>query len=592
MIRFRNYIFSGDRMDKNTLLAVILSVIIITVGFMVQNTLFPREIETPAAKTESEEPAQPGGSASEQITQAPPAQDVSGLPLTGTIVPVSDTIHSRTIILENDVFSAVFSTKGAVLRSLKLKEHKDKEDFVEMVKSGDSATGAFELSFGGPDAAPLDAEFHIGRRDENTLEFYRDFEIAGYENSSFRLSKTFSVRKGEYLVQVDISLENSQNQYLPLNFNNTSYTLSYGPQIGPDFEKLDGRYDFRKFYAYSDNKREEIEVDPGKETGLDKKAGWFGIAGKYFTVLVAPVFSDYQVRFSSRPVSGLSQSSMFFISKPVIRSSRNTDSYRFYIGPKISEALTIYNETDKNAFEIQNMQFNEIMDSNFFLGWLEYLLKVLLRVFYKILPNWGVAIILVTIVVKIVTFPLTQKSYKSTSRMQSLGPKLEELKKKYKDNPAKMNQEMAAIYKKEGINPMSGCLPMLLQIPIFFAMYGLFNNHFDLRGAAFLPPWITDLSAPDSVWNFAPFKIPILGWSDLRLLPILFVGTQLLSSKMMQTPSTVSNTQMKMMTYGIPIVFFFVLYDVPSGLLVYWIVMNILTVVQQYVIGKKKKTSG
>jgi YidC/Oxa1 family membrane protein insertase len=172
--------------------------------------------------------------------------------------------------------------------------------------------------------------------------------------------------------------------------------------------------------------------------------------------------------------------------------------------------------------------------------------------------------------------------------MQSLGPKLEELKKKYKDNPAKMNQEMASIYKREGINPMSGCLPMLLQIPIFLALYGLFNNHFDLRGAAFFG-WINDLSAPDSIWNFAPATVPFLGWNDVRLLPILFVATQLISSKMMQTPATVSNTQMKMMTYGIPVVFFFVLYDVPSGLLVYWIVQNVLSVVQQFVINKKRR---
>ena len=117
-------------------------------------------------------------------------------------------------------------------------------------------------------------------------------------------------------------------------------------------------------------------------------------------------------------------------------------------------------------------------------------------------------------------------------------------------------------------------------------MYGLFNSHFDLRGAAFVG-WISDLSAPDSIWNFAPVTIPFLGWSDIRLLPILFVGTQLISSKMMQTPGAVSNTQMKMMTYGMPIVFFFILYDVPSGLLVYWIVQNVLSVFQQFVIKKK-----
>jgi YidC/Oxa1 family membrane protein insertase len=228
------------------------------------------------------------------------------------------------------------------------------------------------------------------------------------------------------------------------------------------------------------------------------------------------------------------------------------------------------------------------MDSSFFLGWLEFLLKELLEFFYGFVHNWGVAIILVTIFVKILTFPLNQKSYRSTSKMQEFAPKLEELKKKYQGNPQKMNQELAAIYKKEGINPMTGCLPILIQLPIFLAMYSLFNTHFELRGAPFFG-WITDLSTPESIFNFAPHKLPLLGWSDIRLLPILFVGTQLVSSKMMQTPSTVSSTQMKLMTYGMPIIFFFILYDVPSGLLVYWIAQNILSVAQQWVMNRKRR---
>jgi YidC/Oxa1 family membrane protein insertase len=575
-------------MDKNTLLAVVLSVVVITIGFMIQNTFFAPEPPAAPARQEAG-PAEPA--AAGPVTQAAPMPAVVQQAVTGTVVPVQDETASRQDVkLENDVFIAVFSTKGAVLRSLKLKEHRDKEDLVDMVKTASSEDGAFTLAFGGPDAKPVDAVFHARKRDANTLEFYRDFEISGYPDSTFRLSKIFTMKPGEYMIQVDIVLENSQNQYLPLNFNNIAYTLRYGPQIGPDFVKLDGQHDYRKFFAYIDGKRKDMGVSAGKEKELDKKAGWIGIGGKYFAVLAAPVYSDYQALLSSRPVDGLAQSSMIFLSKPVIRSAKNTDTYRFYAGPKIKRLLTRYNDKDKNAFGAANMNFDEVLDSNIFLGWLEDILKFLLRVFYGIIPNWGVAIILVTIVVKIVTFPLTQKSYKSTGKMQSLAPKLEELKKKYKDNPAKMNQEMAAMYKQEGINPMGGCLPMLLQIPIFFAMYGLFSNHFDLRGAAFLPPWITDLSAPESIWNFAPFKIPILGWSDLRLLPILFVATQLISSKFMQTPGASSNAQMKMMTYGIPVVFFFVLYDVPSGLLVYWIVMNILTIFQQAYIAKFKRT--
>jgi YidC/Oxa1 family membrane protein insertase len=582
-------------MDKNTLLAVILSVIIITVGFMIQNHFWPKEEAAAQQASQAGPSSSPAGGpppAAGQVTQALPAPSEipSQAPLTGTVVPVPEEIPEEAFTLETDVFSAVFSSKGAVLKSLRLKAHSEKDGFVEMVNRGASDGAAFEFSFGGPDgAAPVDAVFHARRRDANTLEFFRDFEIAGYGDSSFRLTKAFTVRPGEYLMQVEIALENSRNQYLPLNFGNIAYSLSYGPQIGPTFEKLDGRYDYRTFYAYIDGKRKDISVDEKTNTSeLEQRAGWFGVAGKYFAVLAAPVFSDYQVRFSSKPVEGLAQASSFSISRPVIKSARNTDTYRFYIGPKVTDNLGIYNDSGENAFGIRDMNFNEIMDSSFFLGWLEFLLKALLRFFYSLVHNWGVAIILVTIVVKILTFPLTQKSFKSTSRMQSLGPKLEELKKKYKDNPAKMNQEMAAIYKREGINPMSGCLPMLLQIPIFFALYGLFNNHFDLRGAAFFG-WINDLSAPDSIWNFAPAAVPFFGWSDIRLLPVLFVATQLISSKMMQTPGAVSNTQMKMMTYGIPIVFFFVLYDVPSGLLVYWIVQNVLSVVQQFTINRKRR---
>jgi YidC/Oxa1 family membrane protein insertase len=176
--------------------------------------------------------------------------------------------------------------------------------------------------------------------------------------------------------------------------------------------------------------------------------------------------------------------------------------------------------------------------------------------------------------------------------MQTLSPKIKEIQEKHKDNPQKMNAEMAEFYKKEGYNPLSGCLPMIIQIPIFFAMYNLFNNHFDLRGAMFIPGWIPDLSLPESIANFGDFRLPILGWNDLRLLPFIYVGSQLLYGKVTQTPDQQGNSQMKIMLYAMPIVFFFILYDVPSGLLLYWIMSNVLTMVQQVIINKylaKKK---
>ncbi|MDR2783715.1 MAG: membrane protein insertase YidC, partial [Treponema sp.] len=207
--------------------------------------------------------------------------------------------------------------------------------------------------------------------------------------------------------------------------------------------------------------------------------------------------------------------------------------------------------------------------------------------FYKIIPNYGVAIILLTLLVKVIMFPLTRKSSESTLRMQALSPKIKELQTKYKDNPQKLNQEMAEFYKKEGYNPMAGCLPMLIQIPIFFAMYNLFNTHFDLRGAMFIPGWIPDLSLPEAVFLFPNnFSLPFLGWTAIRALPFIYVASQLLYGKITQTPGQAGGTQMKIMMYGMPIIFFFILYDVPSGLLIYWIMSNVLTLIQQLAINK------
>jgi YidC/Oxa1 family membrane protein insertase len=200
-----------------------------------------------------------------------------------------------------------------------------------------------------------------------------------------------------------------------------------------------------------------------------------------------------------------------------------------------------------------------------------------------------------TILVKVVLFPLTKKGTEATLRMQALAPKIREIQEKHKGNPQKMNMEMAEFYKKEGYNPLAGCLPMLLQLPIFIAMYNMFNTHFDLRGAMFIPGWIPDLSLPESVFNFAPYTVPFLGWSDIRALPFIYVGSQLLFGKVTQTPDQKNGPNakmMKIMLFAMPVVFFFILYDVPSGLLIYWIMSNFLSLAQQLGLNKymaKKK---
>jgi YidC/Oxa1 family membrane protein insertase len=211
----------------------------------------------------------------------------------------------------------------------------------------------------------------------------------------------------------------------------------------------------------------------------------------------------------------------------------------------------------------------------------------MMEMIYRVIPNWGLSIIILTIVLKIVMFPLTKKSSLGTLKMQELQPKMQVLQAKYKDNQQKQQEEMAKLYKEAGYNPVSGCLPMLLQFVVLFAMFNLFNNYFEFRGAMFIPGWIPDLSVGDSVYAFK-FNLPFLG-NQLRLLPIIYVISQLLFGKITQNGGTTtgaSATQMKIMMYGMPIFFFFIFYNAPSGLLLYWTVSNVIQMIQQIAINR------
>ena len=176
--------------------------------------------------------------------------------------------------------------------------------------------------------------------------------------------------------------------------------------------------------------------------------------------------------------------------------------------------------------------------------------------------------------------------------MQEIQPQIQALQEKYKDNQPKLQQEMAKIYKEANYNPASGCLPMVFQMLFLFAMYNMFNYKFEFYQAMFIPGWIPDLSAGDSVYKFG-FNIPLLG-NQLRILPIVYVVTQLFFGKITQYGgSTAGQNQnaasMKFMMYGMPIMFFFLFYNAPSGLLIYWIVSNLFQMFQQIIINKMMK---
>ncbi|MDR0624413.1 MAG: membrane protein insertase YidC [Treponema sp.] len=590
-------------MEKNTLLAVVLSIVVISAFYLVQGIFFPAQpavpvpaasggqsavTEAPALPPEQTAPAEPGAQPSPDTGISGAGAETAGeSPDPGPAAEQRVTID----IPGKDgapLITAVLTNAGGDLVSWKLREHNDKDDSVEMVFSGDTEAHAFTVAFGNLNAQPVTSLFYVNRISEYSVEFYRDFTLPssgpGAAPGRFRLTKRYDFKPREYMFELTLILDGGYS--VPgFNFSGAAYTLAFGPQIGPRFEKLDGRYESRSYLTYVNGKRRTEKVNDNKPEIISSRPTWAAIAGKYFAFIAIPYLAQYDLNFSTKSEPGLPAASRLNIIRPPLNSSRAEDTYRFYLGPKTQEVLALYNNGN-NAYGVKDMQLIEAANSKGFLSPLEKILKWFLLLFYKLIPNYGIAIILLTLLVKVVFFPLTKKGSEATLRMQAISPKIKELQEKYKDNPQKMNAEMAELYKKEGYNPLSGCLPMLLQIPIFFAMYNLFNNHFDLRGAMFIPRWIPDLSLPEAVYTFSTFRIPILGWNAIRALPFIYVGSQLLYGRVTQTPDQQGNAQMKMMLYVMPIMFFFILYDVPSGLLIYWIFSNVLTMVQQVAINK------
>jgi len=580
---------------RRTIIAVVLSTVIVSAGFMVQNALFPPATQQ---STATQTPAQ-GTELPAQNTSAPAVAVPSPIPVktaSSSSIPVP--AAERTYIIETDVMSATLTNAGGEIVSLTLKNHRDKSGAVDLIVRGSSGANGLSLSFGSA-TAPVRELMNAQWLDESktAIEFSRMFEapLAGSDQKvPFVLKRAYSFKKGEYLFALGISIEQPDGKPIALGANGIAYRLDLGPQIGPRFDQLPKNADYRKYIAEIDGKKKSEQPKANTPTVIAPSASWLAMSGKYFTFIAVPKapMSGYEIETAQDPL--IKQTNTISLLRTSFSGVSATDTYYFYFGPKTSAELGKYEYADKNGFGLASLKLEDAMEGSGMLGWLENFLKFLLNFFYKLIPNYGIAIILVTVLIKALFYPLTKKSSMSTARMAELQPKIQELQAKYKGNPQKLNQEMAELYKRENYNPMSGCLPLLIQFPLFIAMYNLFNNHFDLRGAMFIGGWINDLSLPESIINFGNFRLPIVGWNDLRALPIIYLFSQLLYGKFTQSPQSAQSnsqqaSQMKLMMYGMPIMFFFILYDVPSGLLIYWITNNVLTILQQIVINDLMK---
>ena len=562
-------------MDRNTIIAIVLSVIVITVGMTVNAVLFPPDYSQ--TETVAEVEASVSSVSAESIE----------------IVQTGQTENTEPFQIETEAYTVTFDPAGASVSSIRLNRHLESttKEPVELVLKDSRDRNAFLLYFDDSQEKPLDAYFNYTINDSSddviSIDFTQTFEAEG---QSFEIVKRFAIPKAEeYLFRVRVEINPLDGSTLPFG----SYTLGYDPQIGPYFAELSNNYgEYRRvsYREYDDKKTRNVtSFEDGRAVVEEDKVGWMAVCGKYFTVIGVP---DQDTVYSAQ-IYQVAQDSMLaqldsFYYETSISGDSVSDDYSYYIGPKLSSTLDIYDVANNNTFGLSGMMFDEVLDSSSWLGWLQTLLKWILNFFYRLIPNYGVAIILLTILVKLIIHPISKKGMDSTAKMSALAPKVQELQTKYKDDPNALNTAMAKLYKEEGISPMGSCIPMLIQFPIFIALYGLLSTHYELRGAMFIPGWIPDLSVPDTIFSL-PFRIPLLG-ADVHLLPIIYTASMIFSMKITQTTSTQSGQQgmMQFMTYGMPLIFFFILYNAPSGLLLYWTVMNFISVLQQVFVNKKK----
>ncbi|MCB0282758.1 MAG: membrane protein insertase YidC [Calditrichaeota bacterium] len=396
-------------------------------------------------------------------------------------------------------------------------------------------------------------------------EEYKIVYTLDYNGSEIK--KEFTFFDNAYHIDLDISFSNPgillNNQYQINWINGLPSTESY----------VEDDNQYSQAFAYMGGELEDYSIsDPGETevTTFSGNADWIAIRTKYFITSVSVLNANVSngIYFKGLGIEHENYTQKLYNTGfyAQYNSSRGDDSYRIFIGPLDNKELGKY---DNNLDEL-------IMNNGAYERFFRPVSKLILPIlefFHSFIPNWGVVIIIFSILVKLIVYPLTKKSYQSTKKMQVLQPKMAEIREKYKNDPQRMNKEMMKLYQQHG-SPLSGCLPMLLQMPLLLALYIVFRSTIQLRGAVFIPGWIDDLSRADTLFTL-PFSIPLYG-ADFNLLPILMALTMFFQSKM-----TMQDPKQKAMIYIMPVFMLAIFNRFPSGLNLYYTMFNLLTIIQQ-----------
>ena len=541
-------------MENRLLLAFVLSLaVFVGWGYFLAQIQGPLPVKEPGMEEFPEDAqvlppkSRASGSAPSVLPKSEPSQPTTQIP-----VPV-DPFPGEEVLIQVATGKThfVISNRGGVLKQLQLPRFKnDSGDIIDLIDNPDHLTPALALRANDPEVTAILQNAHYEPSTTSIVLSEHNPEgrltLTLNHSSGLQVTRTYVFHFNDYMVEMDTQISAPS-----MASRNLQYQVLLGPGMGGKISSQTDYIVFSGATVFANNERiENPPEDIHNASYFKGDLNWGAFQNKYFGSALIPqqgTKSGLVFKEKDQVFVGLEFESV---------QSAASAQHLFYAGTKELEIL-----------EEKGHHLIRMIDYGWFGNKFAFLVKPLLKVlafFYRLTDNYGWSIIFMTFVIKLLFFPLTHKSFKSMKGMQKVQPYVKIIQERNKDNRQKMNEEMMELYKKHKVNPIGGCLPMLLQIPVFIALYHALFFSIELRGAPFMG-WVTDLSVADPYYVF----------------PVLMGATMFLQQKM--TPSMGDPMQQKIMMC-LPIVFTFLFLTFPAGLVIYWTVNNILTISQQYYI--------
>jgi len=584
----------GNEVNKNTVLAIFLILIVVTLfstesynKFFYEN-IYPRKqyvsrtYETTVVKEIKKE------------EETKNAEDTKRYIDTNKVEKIYDTlnesvvtIQNDTVIIETDKMIVAIQEKGATIISAKMKEYKyfdekneerKKNSIVDIIplNNGNGAS----LSIKGEN---LDTKHFEYTGNEKTIKVNDEKEIElsfSYNENGNEIKKNFIFKNNTYKVKLEVLKNNLIGQNIEIGWKCGIEESEISKAMQPEIRTA----------HYSDGKQSQhFQMNKEDNETASGEYKWVGITSKYFFAAIVndkgtnADLSIQSFKQNDEVINKKDNAINYRISYATV-AEENIERFWIYIGPNDYKELKKYNLSfDNNLFPVLSWAKHLFFSDKWFPAIAEAVLWLLIKL-HAIVKDYGVTIILLRLLVKLVTYPMTYSSMKSMSRMRDIQPKIQHLRDKHKNNPKKMNEEMMALYKKEGINPLNpGCLPMFLQMPIFIALFVVLRKAIELRGAeTVILPWVHDLSKPEMIFQL-PWNIPLYG-NNFAILPIIMAILTYFQNKM-----TIKDPNQKAMIYFMPIFMLVLFNSFSSGLVLYWTLSNAFAIVQQIITDKQIK---